>query len=92
MTKPATEAVQPGLFISLEGTEGSGKSTQMRLLVRRLRQAGIPVTENQEPGASAIGRQIRRIFLDPSNSGMAFMTELLLVFASRAQAALSEVS
>jgi len=59
----------------------------MRLLVERLRQTGVPVTENQEPGSTGIGRQIRRIFLDPANSEMASMTELLLVFASRAQAA-----
>jgi dTMP kinase len=76
-----------GLFITFEGTEGSGKTTQMRLLTERLRQAGYPVTENQEPGATAIGRQIRRIFLDPVHDEMAPMTELLLVFASRAQAA-----
>jgi dTMP kinase len=78
---------QRGLFISFEGTEGSGKSTQMRLLVERLRRLGMPVVENQEPGATAIGKQIRRILLDPANSEMAPMTELLLMFASRAQAA-----
>jgi dTMP kinase len=76
-----------GLFITFEGTEGSGKSTQMKLLAGRLRANGHTVTENQEPGATDIGRQIRRIFLAPENDGMAPMTELLLVFASRAQAA-----
>jgi dTMP kinase len=76
-----------GLFITFEGTEGSGKSTQMKILAGRLRAAGYPVTENQEPGATDIGRQIRRIFLAPENDRMAPMTELLLVFASRAQAA-----
>jgi len=76
-----------GFFISLEGTEGSGKSTQMKLLAARLRAEGWAVTENQEPGATDIGRQIRRIFLAPENDSMAPMTELLLVFASRAQAA-----
>ena len=82
-----TKRRYPGLFISLEGTEGSGKSTQMRLLVERLRSEGRTVVENQEPGATHIGRQIRRIFLDPAHQEMAGMTELLLVFASRAQAA-----
>jgi dTMP kinase len=77
----------PGLFISFEGTEGSGKSTQARLLVERLGSRGLTVIENQEPGATHIGRQIRRIFLDPAHQEMAGMTELLLVFASRAQAA-----
>ncbi len=76
-----------GLFISFEGTEGSGKSTQMQLLVGRLRQSGYSVTENQEPGATRIGSQIRRILLDPAHNEMAAMTELLLMFASRAQAA-----
>jgi dTMP kinase len=76
-----------GLFISFEGTEGSGKSTQMQLLVERLRRLGRRVVENQEPGATVIGKQIRRILLDPANSEMAPMTELLLMFASRTQAA-----
>ena len=77
----------PGLFITFEGTEGSGKSTQMQLLVARLRAGGYDVVENQEPGATGIGRQIRRILLDPAHQEMAPMTELLLMFASRAQAA-----
>jgi dTMP kinase len=76
----------PGLFLSFEGTDGSGKSTQMRLLVDRLRSEGLTVVENQEPGATHIGRQIRRILLDPAHQEMAGMTELLLMFASRAQA------
>jgi dTMP kinase len=76
-----------GFFISFEGTEGSGKSTQLRLLVERLRAEGRRVVENQEPGATAIGKQIRRVLLDPGNSEMTGMTELLLMFASRAQAA-----
>lgn len=76
-----------GLFITFEGTEGSGKTTQMRLLMERLRRAGYPVTQNQEPGATHIGRQIRRILLDPAHQEMAPVTELLLMFASRAQAA-----
>lgn len=81
-----------GLFITLEGTEGSGKTTQMRLLVERLRESGHSVTENQEPGATRIGRQIRRILLDPAHQEMAPMTELLLMFASRAQAAAEIIS
>ena len=78
---------QRGLFLSFEGTEGSGKSTQMHLLVERLRRDGISVVENQEPGATTIGKQLRRILLDPAHREMAPMTELLLMFASRAQAA-----
>lgn len=76
-----------GMFISFEGTEGSGKTTQMHLLVERLRSLGYSVTENQEPGATRIGSQIRRILLDPAHEEMAALTELLLMFASRAQAA-----
>jgi dTMP kinase len=81
-TKPAA-----GLFISFEGTEGSGKSTQLRLLVERLRSQGYTVSENQEPGATPIGKEIRRVLLHPANAEMAPITELLLMFASRAQAA-----
>jgi dTMP kinase len=80
-------ALRRGTFISFEGTEGSGKTTQMRLLVERLRGLGLRVTENQEPGATAIGTQIRRILLDPENEELAPKTELLLMFASRTQAA-----
>jgi len=82
MTKP-----KYGFFITFEGTEGSGKSTQMKLLAERLRNEGYVVTENQEPGATDIGRQIRRILLAPENDLMAPITELLLMFASRTQAA-----
>lgn len=82
-----SSAVPRGLFISFEGTEGSGKSTQMKLLAARLRECGHKIVENQEPGATAIGRQIRRVLLDPAHQEMAPMTELLLMFASRAQAA-----
>jgi len=75
-----------GLFISFEGTDGSGKSTQMRLLAQRLRASGFTVLESAEPGGTPIGLQIRRILLDSANEEMAPMTELLLMFASRAQA------
>jgi dTMP kinase len=76
-----------GLFITFEGTEGSGKSTQMHLLVERLRGSGLTVVESQEPGATSIGKQIRRILLHPAHQEIAPMTELLLMFASRTQAA-----
>jgi dTMP kinase len=75
------------LFISFEGTEGSGKSTQVRLLVEHMRSLGFTVVENQEPGTTVIGKQIRRLLLDPANNEMTSMTELLLMFASRTQAA-----
>src|ERR1700757_2561396 len=75
------------MFISFEGSEGSGKSTQMRILLERFRAEGFAVTPNQEPGSTSIGLQVRRILLDPANQEMAGMTELLLMFSSRAQAA-----
>jgi dTMP kinase len=87
MTSLARPISHRGLFITFEGTEGSGKTTQRRLLVKRLRNCGYAVTENQEPGATRIGRQIRRILLDPAHQEMAPATELLLMFASRTQAA-----
>jgi dTMP kinase len=59
----------------------------MRLLVARLRAEGFSVIENQEPGATRIGGEIRRVLLDPKHEEMEAMTELLLMFASRAQAA-----
>lgn len=76
-----------GLFISFEGNDGSGKSTQMKLLAERLRRSGYAVVENTEPGGTPIGQQIRRILLDGRNNDMAPVAELLLMFASRAQAA-----
>jgi dTMP kinase len=82
-----TKTAPRGLFLTFEGTDGSGKTTQMRMLVERLRAAGLSVVENQEPGATHIGRQIRRILLDPAHQEMAPMTELLLMFASRTQSA-----
>jgi dTMP kinase len=74
-----------GRFITFEGTDGSGKTTQMRRLIERLRREGHEVVETVEPGGTPIGMQIRRILLDPANTEMAPTTEMLLYFASRAQ-------
>jgi dTMP kinase len=87
MTEPAEPQTQPGLFITFEGTEGSGKTTQLLLLRARLEQLGLRVVPSQEPGGTPIGKDIRRILLDPANNEMASETELLLMFASRTQAA-----
>jgi dTMP kinase len=74
-----------GRFITFEGPEGSGKSTQLRLLGERLRSAGRDVLETQEPGGTPIGVQIRHVLLDARNRELCPTAELLLMFASRAQ-------
>jgi dTMP kinase len=74
-----------GIFITFEGPEGSGKSTQLRTLAQRLRNQGREVLETQEPGGTAIGIQIRRILLDPANTKLSPTAEMLLMFAARAQ-------
>jgi dTMP kinase len=73
------------LFVTFEGPEGSGKSTQLRRLGERLRSAGRDVVETREPGGTPIGTQIRRILLDAENRELCATAELLLMFASRAQ-------
>jgi dTMP kinase len=74
-----------GPFITFEGGEGSGKSTQLRRLAARLRGEGRVVLETVEPGGTAIGMQIRRVLLDAKNHELRPTTELLLMFAARAQ-------
>jgi dTMP kinase len=74
-----------GRFITFEGPEGSGKSTQLRMLGERLRASGLDVLETQEPGGTPIGIQIRQVLLDAQNRELCPTAELLLMFASRAQ-------
>jgi len=75
-----------GTFISFEGSEGSGKSTQIERLVRRLEQHGRQTLVLREPGGTPIGEEIRHLLLHhTSNGAMAAETELLLFAASRAQ-------
>src|ERR1700704_3061854 len=73
-----------GLFLTFEGPEGSGKSTQLRLLAQRLRDSERDVLESQEPGGTPIGIQIRKVLLDPANQELCPTAELLLMFAARA--------
>jgi dTMP kinase len=74
-----------GRFITFEGIDGSGKTTQMRILAERLRRQGREVFEAVEPGGTPVGAQIRRILLDSANQNLRPTAELLLYFASRAQ-------
>lgn len=74
-----------GIFITIEGVEGSGKTTQAALLADFLRKQGMHVVETREPGGTEVGERIRRILLAPSHRDLAPMTELLLFLAARAQ-------
>jgi len=74
-----------GLFITLEGMDGSGKTTQMHRLAARLRALGRTVLETAEPGGTPIGMKIRQILLDAANQELSPTTEVLLYFASRSQ-------
>ncbi len=74
-----------GLFITFEGIDGCGKTTQLRLFGQHLRSLGREVEETVEPGGTDIGRQIRKILLDGGNTQLDARAELLLYFASRAQ-------
>lgn len=74
-----------GLFITLEGPEGAGKSTNRDYLAERLRAAGCDLLLTREPGGTPLAERIRELLLAPSAEPMAADTELLLVFAARAQ-------
>ncbi|MBN1891580.1 MAG: dTMP kinase [Clostridiales bacterium] len=74
-----------GLFITFEGVDGSGKTTQIRMLRDRLDSKGHLVEVIREPGGTAIGEKIRLLLLDNSNGEMSSETELLLYEAARAQ-------
>lgn len=75
----------PGRFITLEGIEGAGKSTQIEPLAQRLRARGLEVVTTREPGGSPIAERLRSVLLDPENTGMTETAELLLMFAARAE-------
>jgi dTMP kinase len=74
-----------GKFITFEGLDGTGKSTQMRKLAAVLRAAGHKVVETREPGGTPTAEKIRKVLLDSSTDGLAPLAEMALMFASRAQ-------
>lgn len=74
-----------GIFISFEGIEGSGKTTQAKLLAERLSETGYEVVLTQEPGGTIIGDKIREILLQSEHKEMSYIAELLLYNAARAQ-------
>ncbi|MGH2576650.1 MAG: dTMP kinase [Actinomycetota bacterium] len=84
MTRPGSTWPR-GIFITVEGIEGVGKSTQVGLVARYLRDAGLRVVETREPGGTAVGEGIREILLRPAPTPMDAATELLLMFAARAE-------
>jgi dTMP kinase len=73
------------MFITLEGIEGSGKTTQIEHITRFLQSNACDITVTREPGGTVLGQKIRAILLDPENAGMTPATELLLYIADRAQ-------
>ena len=74
-----------GLFITLEGGDGAGKSTQIRNIERFFTEKGLVVVHTREPGGIEIAEQIRKVILDPKNTAMDARTEALLYAASRRQ-------
>ena len=79
------EEAPSGYFLTFEGNDGSGKSTQARLLAERLRQIGHEVVLTREPGGTKVGEKIREILLDRKNTDMEPLTEAMLYAAARAQ-------
>lgn len=74
-----------GKFITFEGSEGCGKSTQSRMLCQYLRSKGLKVVYLREPGGTKISEKIRRILLDHKNHSMSSVCEMLLYMSARAQ-------
>ncbi len=77
--------IERGAFITLEGIEGAGKSSQVEAIHEALTRRGIAVLTTREPGGSPVAERIRGLLLDRENTGMSHLAELLLVFAARAE-------
>jgi len=74
-----------GRFITLEGSEGAGKSSNLAYIQQRLERAGVDLVVTREPGGTPLGEAIRKLLLDHRNTDMLDDTELLLMFAARSQ-------
>jgi dTMP kinase len=74
-----------GLFITVEGTEGVGKSTNIEFVESLLRQNGVDVLVTREPGGTTLGEELRSLLLEVREQSVSDVTELLLIFAARAQ-------
>lgn len=85
----STSTSQRGRFITLEGSEGVGKTTNLNVISEHLVGQGIDLVVTREPGGTALGERVRGVLLEvsanPSEPDMSAMTELLLMFAARAQ-------
>ena len=77
--------MKKGLFITIEGPDGAGKSTQIDFIKRYFDEKGIEAIFTREPGGTSISEQIREIILDKNNTEMDYMTEAMLYAAARAQ-------
>jgi dTMP kinase len=82
---PPVASHPPGKFITFEGLDGCGKSTQLEKLARALRKHGLLVVITREPGGTPTAEKIRKLLLDASTAALAPMAELALMFAARAQ-------
>jgi dTMP kinase len=78
--------MQRGLFITLEGLDGSGKTTQIKRLATWMNRRGLSVMQTRQPGGTELGDRIRSILLDARSVAVAPMAEMALMFADRAQA------
>lgn len=85
LSRASSVVVSRGYFIVFEGIDGSGTTTQSRLLASYLSEAGLPVTLTREPGGTPVAEKIRQLVLDPSIEGISPTSELFLYAASRSQ-------
>lgn len=76
-----------GKFIVIDGPDGAGKTTQLKMLADHLRRCGVDLVQTRDPGGTAIGDKIRQVLLDRANDEMAVTCEVMLYMASRAQLA-----